>query len=383
MASLSSVLLECLVPLLVQDAPASAPQKQPDPPWVIVDWPLSDQHTSVEGLQLVVLSDGTYVGSYQLTGHAVNLGTSLVRSRDHGVTWTRIAMFEDLHSVSLIEHDDVVWLVGIQGESPSYPGPVVVKCLSDSAGRWQGGTSVVRRAESYGWALDTVQHAGRVWRSFSRGLGEHDLDLRSQAFVASAPLGWNLQDPASWRWSGEMASDGWQTMHLVPAPSGDPTLLSFDGRGTLSGLADLTENGGLLTPRAEVPGWTLPPRQASCLVRDPIDGRIHALCTDSGTDAHLLDNAPRNALAVVSSTDLLTWTSRTLLHHAERRPLRYGYAAALIEGEDLAALISYEQPPTAKEGEPRIPLTIAFLRAPKFRERSVDAPPMWGPPIPR
>lgn len=383
MSSLSLVLLECLAPLLAQDAPAPAQAQMSAPPWVVVDSPNNVWHDDISDLQLVVLSDGTYVGSYHQWGHHFSNGrTHVVCSRDHGATWERFAEFRDLHDVSLIEHDDVVWFMGIEGDGP-WDGPPVVLCLRDAAQAWVGGRGRIRGSHSLHAAEDTILHAGRVWRSFSRLREVNAADTRTRVFVASAALGSDLQDPASWRWSSEAPLDDPHSTIFMVTPTDGLALASLAGQRNLDWIADVEHEGWGLSPGREKPTWNLLPGEArnSNFVRDPVGGRCYLLSGEA-TNATVPPDRPRNALALRSSKDFREWDRTEWLHDVDVTPVAFGSAALLVEGDDMAALISFEHPPPT-DGRRSNPLTIAFLRVPKFRDRTADTPPLWGPAFPR
>jgi hypothetical protein len=382
MASLSLSILGCCLPLFAQDAPAPAPPAQPAPPWVVVDSPDEDPRGDLDDLDLVVLSNGTYVGAYQLWGEELEFVTThVVRSRDHGATWERLGRLEHLRDVSLIEHDDVVWLLGIEADSLS-PGSPAVMCLRDADKALGGCLSRVRMSQPMQAEGEALVHEGRVWRAFSQDLPDENVwDMRRRFCVASAPLGSDLQSEASWRWSSEVASDGpvWALLTAIPADG--LSLALVDGR-TLGVLANIRNEGRDLSRHRELPAWNLLPGEPwrSNFVRDPVGGRSYLLSGDS-TRATQPGDRPRNVLVLRSTKLLLLWEQVPLLHDADELPAAFGAGALLVEGDDLAALFSFHVASKERDAPPS--LRVAFLRIPGFRERTGTSAPLWGPPLSR
>lgn len=389
MAIPSRVLLECLVPFLQQEPPAPQQQVSSEPPWVVVDTPdpgLGDRRLG--DLQLVVLGDGTYVASYRLDGDRPLECTTLVaRSRDRGVTWERGSEIDELRNASLVEHDDVLWLMGVRRRA------LDVWCSRDAGESWGSGPSHLRDLDSVEPASPALIHRGRVWRSFSRSLITTCEGAREHVLVASAALGTDLQDPKEWRWSSELPLDcvgsELRPLLLLAEPGREPALLLFAGKsGSLRAVAGVENSGWELRRVRDDPAWILPVHTwTSNLVSENVLGRSYVVVADATREAQRSERAPPRGSLTLQSAELLgdwtrtirdpTWTTTVLLRDARQNPLDYWRAAVLVEGDDLAILLAFGEPWEPVNLPPAAHPRIAFLRVPKFRERTRESPPLW------
>jgi len=348
-------------------------------PWVEVDRTGTNPWSNIDWIDLVALGEDSFVACYQCSGGRFGFGgIHVVRSTDAGRSWTRIQSFADVHSSTLAWDGSTAWLIAMSGEDPESGIPIVLRATDASVSSFRE----PRRIRGSEWLRPvetSIVHEGRVWRAFRRNLITTCHAMREQVVVASARLGDDLQDPSSWRWSGELPSDcigaaGYGSPMRFVGGGESPLRLMIerDHKAPPSGMLELENDGWTLREAREIPPWKATPRAASRFQRLG-DGSFHAV---EPHGAHLL--------TLLRSPDMETWQQLVLLSDVREEPLHFFGSAVRIHREDLLVLFAYR---TSVERDLhagiKTPSYLAFLRVPKHADRTTSDPPLWLSSSPR
>lgn len=359
----------------------------PRPPWVVVDAPPPSRYDNLLSPQILVLADGTYLATYDHSGHYSGAyGTYVCRSADRGATWERVAKVDSARSVTLFELEGRLYMLGVEIPMSGSAGRPFVLASSDRASTW-----TVARDEATGFIRGDAQlstssgsivvHEGRLWVPFFRRFFREG-DMRTHAFVASAGVTSDLCAASSWRWSEEIATDR----------AGYDVAL----HATSDGLELRVLGGSKILARGRVSngGWNL--RQ---LREPPVEERlperlrskvVHAVGSDAELGAltqppsPLSDDGERpfgHTLAWSTSVDgMKTWTHRTLLlHEPDSKGAVFGWSQWALDGDDLLVVSCAWLREGADAERPRFRRALVFLRVPRIQERVPRTPPLWGP----
>lgn len=356
-----------------------AQQQTESVPWVDVDSTNLRGWTNIDWIDLVAIDDDSFIACFQASGGRVGFGgTHVVRTNDAGRSWKRIQSFEDIHSATLAWDGTTAWLIGMAGTQPVSGNPVVLRA-TDAAVSSFAEPRPIRGSDSL-WPVQTsIVHDSRVWRAFRRNLITTCQEMREQVVVASARLGDDLQDPTSWRWSGELPSNC-----IGAAAYGSPMrfvggganplrlVIERDHKSPPSGMLELDNDGWTLREAREIPQWTATPRAANRFQRLG-GGWFHAV------EAH----GP-HLLTLLRSPDMETWQQLVLLSDVREEPLHFFGSAVRIHGDDLVVLFAYRMTVERDvHGGISTPSYLAFLRVPKYAERTTSDPPLWLSSSPR
>lgn len=255
---------------------ASPSIAQQSPPWVVVDAPKRTQFDTLEGPEIVVRSDGTYVAKYEHEGHySTALGTYICTSSDRGATWTRIAKLDQSRRASLFAIGERLYLLGVDGSGRTPVGHVLVRRSEDGGRTWTEASDAAsgRLHGDAGHECNSSPVAivgGRVWRIFARS--NYGKNRGADVLVASAAVGADLLRADSWRWSNELS------LRALSGAAVAGSLLLDDGSDT---PRLLIRNGVWTTSRTYGPprraGFYSSPRirfAASCRARLAAGGRL-------------------------------------------------------------------------------------------------------------
>jgi len=339
---------------------ASAAQSVPrfaGVPGVVIAYSPASSGQYIGSPGLAVLPGGDFVASHDFFGpkstEHQSARSDIYRSSDRGQSWRRVAEIDGAFWSTLFVHQGALYLLG----TDRHHGNLVIRRSGDGGLSWTAPTDrktgLLRSGGEYHCApMPMLEHAGRLWRSVEWRNPPRDWGVNYQAGVMSIPLGSDLLDADSWIFSDFL-----------------PSSRAWNG----SDMRAWLEGNVLVTPAGDVVNMlrvqTRSPDEKAALVRISADGRKAAF--DPSTDflpfaggakkfavrfdpqtklywsiasivaeGHRADDPGRirNTLALVSSPDLLHWTTRTvLLYHPEVRNHGFQYVEWLFEGDAIIA----------------------------------------------
>ena len=327
------------------------------PPGIVLDQsPENDPSAHVGSPSILILPDGTYLAAHDWFDTSP-VHTEVFRSVDHGASWSPIASVPYVHFASLFHHDGNVYLMGTSvNKSPGY---ITIHRSTDGGITWTAASSdttgklaVADVAGRYACApTPVIEVDGRIWRAYSERLdpgSQGYTDFR--IFFMSAATNANLLAASSWTRSNGVEFDsvpdhwinakfpGWSEPGVVEYPAGSGNVLAICRMDTwlrstdtlaLSGYAAGNPRYGLATAVAatsptvavfdetDPDSWlAFPGGQTKFTIRyDSVSGLYWSVANiianqHGGSDWTTSPMHQRNVLALVSSSDLQTWTQR-------------------------------------------------------------------------
>jgi len=299
---------------------------------------------------LAVLPGGEYVVSLDFFGPATQMNTNCIyRSSDRGKSWSKLTEIRGQFWSSLFVHNGALYLLGT---SERY-GTIVIRRSTDGGATWttpvDHASGLLRSDSMYHCApVPVVEHNGWLWRAFERQTGTWPSGF--EALVLSAPVGAELLASESWTssaslsWGGWDPYKGWLEGNIVVTPEGelvDVLRVHEPVRGGVAAVAHLSRDGRRLSFDAEEGFIAFPGGCKKFTIRwDTLSGRYWSL-TNWVHPADVGGNVERtrNTLALISSTDVKTWTLRSVVLRLPDPVLTgFQYVDWLVEGEDLIAV---------------------------------------------
>ena len=306
---------------------------------------------------LAVLPNGHYLAKCDLFGPGTDdehSGTTPVfASADRGRTWTHLTDVTGMYWATIFVHEKAVYLLGVDHEY----GDIVIRRSDDSGHTWttptDAGSGLLRADGQFHCApVPVVEYKGRLWRAFEQrnpttGWADH-----FRAFMMSAPVGADLLRADSWTSSVPLEQDhswnggdfgGWLEGNAVVAPSGgivDILRVAVRKQPDKAAIVHMSSDGrtGTFDPAHDIINF--PGGATKFAIRFDPRTRLYWSLTNAIPPAYLGGDpgSTRNTLALISSPDLRTWTTRTLLlSHSD--PAKYGfqYVDWQFDGDDIIA----------------------------------------------
>lgn len=333
---------------------------------------------------IVVLSNGHYLATHALFGSASGSGTngrtSIFRSTNQGVTWTKVNNGNDLNGIlrgSLFEQAGAVYLLGANNDSA---GNVAVISRSTNGGATWTAPASLSPLGGLATPDNVLPVNGRLW-------------LASTTSAFSAATNADPLLPASWSSPGGFpaASSAW-----LPG-TGFNTTNNFIGEGQMThspgeglvvlpkvrllsytALARVNPVSGLVAFDPERDFVPLPGGEKKFGVRyDPVSGKYFLLSNpilpaDAGSA--IARDLIRNTAAVFSSTDLRNWRlEKIFLYTANISYEGFQYFNFEFDGNDIVLVsrtgfdIGGNRPPRGHDSN-----LLTFHRIPNFRSLTRD-----------
>ena len=339
-------------------------------PGVVVHYSPAASRIYVGSPGIAALPDGTLLAKCDEFGKGSTEYRSAVsrvfRSGDRGETWAPVAVLDGLFWASLFVHGGDAYLLG----TTKHHGLLNVRRSTDGGETWtvptDGTNGLLTPAGEYHTApVPVVVHGGRLWRAAEdASLGTKWGD-RYGAMMMSAPVDADLLRRDSWTFSNVVPREndwlggdfkaflegnavvgpgggvvnmlrvntlsGERSVAAISAVGDDDRRLSFDpgAREGAAGFVPFDGGAKKFTVRFDPASdryWTLsnvvPPNVAAGRGGNPAAGGV------------------RNTLALRSSPDLRTWTTRcVVLHHPDVANHGFQYPDWIFDGDDLIAAV--------------------------------------------
>jgi len=338
------------------------------PPGVVVDHLPAAGEQYVGSPSIARLSDGTLVATHDHFGPGSSEWTSAVTavfsSADGGLTWERIATIDGAFWSNLFVHGGALWLMG----PTRHHGPLVIRRSDDGGRSWtepeDASSGILAEGAWHTAPMPVLEEGGRLWRAVEDASGGSEWGKRYSPVMLSAPVGSDLLDRASWRFT-------------KPVPR-DPDWLGGRFVGWLEGSA-VADAGGNILDILRVEAGPLAPGgvEQAAIVTVGADGTTAAFDPATGfipfpggakkfairRDPRSLEKgmepvwwtlasaAPpslagkgkpasvRNTLVLMRSGNLRDWELRSiLLHHPNVARHAFQYVDWIVDGDDLLAV---------------------------------------------
>ncbi|HRJ72206.1 MAG TPA: sialidase family protein [Terrimicrobiaceae bacterium] len=391
--------------------PVSAPDGPP--PGTIIARSPDPARVFVASPGIAQIPNGDLIAAHDWSGPgSPGTRTSVYRSRDAGQTWTKISDVRNFRWATLFFHRGALYLFGV---AKSF-GNIVIARSTDEGVSWTTPSGpdngILAEGRFHTGPVPVLVSGGRIWRAFELA-PESDRNRAFSALVLSAPEDADLLRRENWRQTNAVSFDPtwlnirapeWIEGNVVAGPDG--TIWNVLRTNTHPRAGDTREltGGAAGLPRFEVAAFHrispdgrtaafdpatgfrhFPGAQSKFAIRfDPVSQRYWAIVnriTNKSwtTDWALSPHHQRNVLALISSSDLRTWTeSGPILRFAEGKSYSkadrtgFQYADWIIAGDDILAAVR-----TAWQGENYHDANfITFHRIKNFRNFSAkDAPP--------
>jgi len=394
-----------LVLLVPWALPAASAPVAPKPdfsrvPGVIIDYSPAASGLYIGSPSIAVLPNGDYVASHDFFGPKSNehksARSAVFRSSDRGGSWRQVAEVQGAFWSKLFVHRDSLYFLG----TDRHHGNAIIRRSTDGGATW---TSPVDRrsgllrdnGEYHCAPMAVIEHNGRLWRAMEWRHPPEKWGVNYRAGMMSIPVEGDLLDADQWTFADFL-----------------PSYRSWNGGDMgawLEGNAVVTPAGGLVNVlRVQ----TNSPEEKAAIVRVSADNRALSFDPDNdfvpfpgGSKKFTIHFDPqtklfwsvasivperhraekpgsiRNTLALVSSPDLRTWTTHTvLLYHADVKNHGFQYVDWMFDGDDIIATCrtAYDDGVGGARNNHDANF-LTFHRWTKFRARTMaDSPPAFG-----
>lgn len=369
------------------------------PPGVVIDHSPAASGIYIGSPSLAVLGNGDYLASHDQFGPKSTENTSgvtvIFRSGDKGRTWEHLTDIHGAYWSTLFEHKASVYLIGLEKQH----GNAVIRRSSDGGRTWTTprvkGSGVLPEGQYHCAPVPVCVHGGRIWRAIEEAGGGKKWGERYRAMMMSAPVDADLLDAGSWTFSNYLARDpqwldgkfnAWLEGNALATPDGHVVdVLRVDAKESTerAAIVHISDDGKTASfdPAAgfvEFPGGA----KKFTIRADPRGGIYWSL--SSAIPVPVPGKSPasvRNTLVLISSPDLVHWTTRCiLLHHPEVVKHGFQYVDWQFDGEDLIAACrtAYDDGAGGANSAHNANF-LTFHRFAKFRELTLkDSVPVEG-----
>ncbi|OIN59957.1 sialidase family protein [Arsenicibacter rosenii] len=320
-------------------------QSFPDVPGVVIDHLPKSTRNYLGSPSIVILPNGRYVASHDIFGKGPTpQHTHVFESADRGKSWQKIAELDSLWWGTLFTNQGALYLLGTTREY----GRMTIRRSADGGHTWstveQGYLS---RDEGYHCASVPVQiYNGRVWKGMERNVPVTSWG-NFRSFVASAPVGADLLDPASWQFTPQLVynkdawkpGNAWLEGNVVMDPEGNIlNILRVNNPEDDQAVMYRVSADGKTADSASVRFITLPGACKKFNIRFDAKTKRYYTFTNYALPAYRAykRERARNAQVMISSPDLKNWTIRGIvLHHPDIEKHGFQYVDWQFDGKDI------------------------------------------------
>eukprot|EP00873_Tetraselmis_striata_P040331 jgi/Tetstr1/460595/TSEL_000520.t1 len=278
--------------------------------------------------------------------------TQVHRSQDGGRSWAQVAEMKNQYWSSLFFHRGALYMLGTSKEY----GDVHIRRSDDLGTTWTSPTDDYsgKLSEGEKWhcaPMPVVSHNGRLWRCFEEfPSGSWALSFKAVVWSAAedsdllARSSWTVSDRLTYPYMNPLTGMGWLEGNMCVDHKNDKVVALLrvhglaDGKAAivnLSHLGDISFPGGakkfLIRYDTESKRYVA---IANVLV---VGGRLRLalnpiqVCKQQGMRR-------RNAVGLLSSTDLLNWRVNKVLIYNRSPTIGFQYADFAISGDDILAV---------------------------------------------
>lgn len=344
----------------VMSAAESGTTAKPDfnrVPGVIVDYSPASSGLYIGSPSLAVLPGGDYVASHDFFGpksnEHVSARSSVFRSADRGATWKRVSDIQGAFWSKLFVHRGALYFIG----TDRHHGNAIIRRSADGGETWTSPvdrkTGLLRADGEYHCApMAVVEHNGRLWRAMEWRHPPEKWGVNYRAGMLSIPVDGDLLDADQWTFAeflpsyrawngGDMGA--WLEGNAVVTPAGEiVNVLRVQTKSPdeKAAIVRVSADGRALTFDPEKDFVPFAGGSKKFTIHFDPQTKLYYALASIVADRHRAENPGgiRNTLALVSSPDLRTWTTRTiLLYHPEVKKHGFQYVDWMFDGNDIIA----------------------------------------------
>ncbi|WP_145290423.1 hypothetical protein [Pirellulimonas nuda] len=303
---------------------------------------------------IVILPNGDYVASHDRFGPSSSFNTSskteVFRSTDQGLTWSPSATLQGQAWSNLFTQGNDLYIMGVD----KLYGRIVVRKSIDGGSSWTNPTNAANgfltSANGYHTApMPMVEHNGRIWRGFEDTSNGGGWPRHFRSLVMSAPIGSDLLVASNWTLSNALASNtSWINGEVNGWLEGGVVV---DRDDNLVNLLRVDNLSVAAVVRVDEQNHSVSFNPDQDFVDFPGGATKFAVRYDAASDRYWTLSNPvlpqfqgsspgstRNALALMSSSDLSDWeVESVLLYHPDRSKHGFQYVDWQFDGQDLIA----------------------------------------------
>ena len=325
-------------------------------PGVVIDHSSKTSGVYFGSPSIAIWTNGDYVASHDDFGpHSTLATTTVFISQDKGRTWIKTCVIAGQYWSTLFIHHEALYLMGTSREY----GKVVIRRSPDGGHTWtepkDASSGLLRAGAKHHCApVPVVVCNGRIWRAMEDVRGPGKWAAWFRAFMMSAPENADLLNATNWTWSNVVGSDtnwldgkfgGWLEGNAVVTPDGkivDLLRCDMPTPHERAAIIRISDDGRRATFEPGEGFVDFPGGAKKFTVRfDPQSKQYWSLANAMiAGNANNQPGAVRNALALITSSDLRHWEiRRELLYHT--LPAQYGfqYCDWQFDGDDLIAVV--------------------------------------------
>lgn len=281
--------------------------------------------------------------------------TLLFQSKDRGKSWQKLTRIEGLFWASIFVHQNHIYLFG----TDKHHGNAVILRSTDNGKSWttpkdKATGLLLANGEYHTAPVPVVIHNGRLWRAVEDAMGPGGWGSRYRAFMMSAPVDADLLQADSWTCSNRLGRNpkwldgkfgGWLEGNAVVTPNGQiVNILRADFRpaGGKAAVIQISSDGKKATFDPETGFIDFPGGCKKFTIRYDKTSQKYWTLANAILPRHVGSNPERtrNAVALMSSSDLKTWTINCIvLYHPDTKKHGFQYPDWLFEGDDIIAAI--------------------------------------------
>jgi hypothetical protein len=328
-----------------------------DVPGVVIDHSPKTSGLYIGSPSLAILPGGDYAASHDFFGPKSDEHKSarsvVFRSSDRGQTWKKVSEIQGAFWSTLFVHRGARYLLG----TDRHHGNVVIRRSDDSGSTWtspaNSASGLLRDNGEYHCApVPVMEHGGRLWRGMEWRNPPASWGVNYRAGVMSVPVGADLLQATNWVWSEFLPSDrswnggdmgAWLEGNAVAAPGGgvvDVLRVQTKSPDEKAAIIRISDDGRKAAFDPASGFVKFPGGAKKFTIRFDPQSRLYWSMATLVPERHRAENPGgiRNTLALVSSPDLASWTTRLiLLHHPDTVKHGFQYVDWLFDGDDMVA----------------------------------------------
>ncbi len=325
-------------------------------PGIVVDYSPASSGQYIGSPGITILPNGEYLTKDDIFGPKQPKPrlTRVFVSNDQGKTWNLRSTVRGIAWASIFVHRGAVYMMGT---NKGYGTVVIVKSTDDGR-TWSvpsdRKSGLLRDKGKFHCApVPVIEHRGRLWRAMEDATSPGGWGYRFRPFMMSVPADANLLDAEAWTSSSTVISSrewlggrfsGWLEGNAIVDPHGgiaNILRVSRNPRGETAAIVNISNDGKNASFDPEEGFVAFPGGAVKFTVRhDPQSNRYWALSNPMLPQHQwLVPSRVRNTLALVSSSDLIHWTTeRIVLYHPDAACHGFQYVDWAFDGDDIIAV---------------------------------------------